>query len=367
MQGMDSVMANQVDEKQWYLTVGERSLGPVSTELVARGIRSGKVPVNAWVCQVGDDSWSALSSFGEFQEAIDMVLGTAAANEERASVELPTEPNGQDAPNSEPRQVMRSAQSEGSAPSSAWGRERSEFFSNDEAEGASYQRELLPYERESQLSAPVSSIDSKRDREENASTVVDSDSSISGQREVDEASGLALSAAVQGDVYRDEHTQPSTSLTDGASVQGSGEELGIDITFDEDEQETVDWKERFQSYFLVGEDVSLPEEEKLLQSLRETPNATFRHDEALWNLALCLAFGSEVVAEASANKFYDALEVEQTDCCVPERVEWICRTLLSKGFMPSGIPRLEGIRGIEVLRRVCPDSLSAVFEREACS
>jgi hypothetical protein len=139
------------------------------------------------------------------------------------------------------------------------------------------------------------------------------------------------------------------------------DDLGIDITFEEDEQNTIDWSERFQSYFLVGTEVELPEEAMLLQSLHETPRATFLHDEALWNLSLCLAFGSDEVAATSARTFFEAIAYDQAS----ERIEWICRTLLSKGFMPSGIPRAEGKRGIDLLRMTCPVDLLDVLDREA--
>ncbi|HMA91766.1 MAG TPA: hypothetical protein VKP30_03725, partial [Polyangiaceae bacterium] len=139
------------------------------------------------------------------------------------------------------------------------------------------------------------------------------------------------------------------------------EELNIDIQFEEEHESSVNWLERFQSYFLVGTEVELPDESKLLMSLRHTSRDTFLHDEALWNLSLCLAFGSDTIADASARTFFDAIGLEHGG----ERVEWICRTLLSKGFMPSGIPRSDGMRGIEILRQTCPPELRAAFEREA--
>jgi hypothetical protein len=329
---MESVMANQIEEKQWYLAVGERSLGPISTDLVARGIRSGKVPVTAWVCQVGAETWSALSSFSEFHEVVEAVSG-------------PSGVIGVVAPVQGAHAV--------------------------EAEDGAGQRELLPYEQQAnqidpQQNASLASVaedkplahSSETEAQESGHNVFssvfgDSDqerasansySDISGQREIDPAIRKEAAAAI---------AEPS-----------GVDDLGIDITFDE-EHGSIDWNERFQSYFLVGSDVQLPEEEKLLRSLHETPKSTFVHDEALWNLALCLAFGSEAVADASAFKFYESLDVDIEAKRASERVEWICRTLLSKGFMPSGIPRMEGNRGVDVLRRACPDRLRAVLDKEA--
>jgi hypothetical protein len=144
-------------------------------------------------------------------------------------------------------------------------------------------------------------------------------------------------------------------------VSGRHDDLAIDVTFDEQHESQVDWLERFQSYFLVGTQVELPDESNLIRSLSETPREVFLHDEALWNLSLCLAFGSDEVARFSAIALFDALASKPNE----ERIEWICRTLLSKGFMPSGIPRADGMRGINVLRSACPDELRHVLEREA--
>ena len=362
---MESVMANQIDEKQWYLAVGERSLGPISTDLVARGIRSGKVPVTAWVCQVGDNSWSALSSFNEFQEAVEGFLATTGAANVESSGENPSDASVQEPVDNEVRSGEASSP-EGTSASSE---------DEDEATG---QRSLLPYERteptvserpgftaEPQVAA-AGVFSSVFGEDEPGRGEENSYSDISGQREVDPEIRREAAVATNSALGAEHSLEVTASLpTSAESTQASDDELGIDITFDEDEHGSIDWKERFQSYFLVGTEIQLPEETKLLQSLDETPKSTFLHDEALWNLALCLAFGSDVVAEASAYKFYDALEFERELHRAPERVEWICRTLLSKGFMPSGIPRMEGNRGVDMLRRACPNSLREILEREA--
>jgi hypothetical protein len=353
---MESVMANQIEEKQWYLAVGERSLGPISTDLVARGIRSGKVPVTAWVCQVGDTSWAALSSFSEFHSAIDGVLAEAEpANSEYRSESAavsavgPTENDGADDPTAN---VPSAAVVVPSVATST--------VDEDETTG---QRSLLPYERSESTdttlpsvglgvqAAPSDVFSSTYGDEVAQRNVSNSYSDISGQREIDPALRQEAVASM---------AEPAATRTPASA----DDDLGIEITFDED-HDSVDWNVRFQSYFLVGSAVELPEEEKLLRSLHETPKSTFQHDEALWNLALCLAFGTDSVAEASAIKFYDALEMDVEPSRAPERVEWICRTLLSKGFMPSGIPRIEGNRGVDVLRRACPRSLVDILERES--
>lgn len=357
---MESVMANQIEEKQWYLAVGERSLGPISTDLVARGIRSGKVPVTAWVCQVGDTSWAALSSFNEFHSAIDGVLAEA----ELANTEHPSERSEEGA--IRPTTTDESDDPTANVPSATVVVSLGPSPTADEDETTG-QRSLLPYERSEstdvispnlgiEAQATTNNVFSSAFGEAEAPrTVSSSYSDISGQREIDPAIRQEAVAAMA--------EPPNLGTLESAAIS-SDDDLSIDITFDEDHN-PVDWNVRFQSYFLVGSAVELPEEEKLLRSLHETPNSTFLHDEALWNLALCLAFGTDSVADASAIKFYDALELDAEPSRAPERVEWICRTLLSKGFMPSGIPRIEGNRGVEVLRQACPRSLANVIEKES--
>ena len=106
--------------------------------------------------------------------------------------------------------------------------------------------------------------------------------------------------------------------------------------------------------------MELPEQRALLESLSAVSPETFRHDEALWNLALCLAFGSEVVGEAAARTFFSAV----TKHGGVERLEWMSRTLLSQGFVPSGIPREAGRRGCQRLRSSCPPALAPELPRE---
>ena len=140
-------------------------------------------------------------------------------------------------------------------------------------------------------------------------------------------------------------------------------ELDIDITVDEIHEADVDWGRGFSAYFLVDSDVRLPEEHALLRSLSTVPHETFLHDEAMWNLALCLAFGSDVVATAAANAFFDVVTAHE----LHDRVEWMSRTLLSRGFMPSGIPHAAGYRGLAHLQNVCPAGLLPKLESEIAS
>ena len=71
----------------------------------------------------------------------------------------------------------------------------------------------------------------------------------------------------------------------------------------------------------------------------------------MWNIALCLAFGSKALAEAVADRFFELV----AELGTPAKVEWLVLTLLSRGFMPSGIPKDSGQNGFATLLRRCPD------------
>jgi hypothetical protein len=116
----------------------------------------------------------------------------------------------------------------------------------------------------------------------------------------------------------------------------------------------VAWREPFASYFLVGDDVVLPEEDALVESLAATERETFHHEEALWNLALCLAYGSDEVGAAAARAFFEAVGDQDGG----ERIAWMMRALRGDGFIPSGIPMAAGEVAFERLRSSCPPALT---------
>ena len=149
-----------------------------------------------------------------------------------------------------------------------------------------------------------------------------------------------------GCVSTDAHGAPRVSL---CSIPE------IDVEVDADEPPPIDWTDPFESYFLVGDEVALPEERALLASLAVSSRETFRREESLWNLALCLAYGSDQVGAAAARAFFEAMG----DQGGGERLEWMRRTLRSDGFVPSGIPEAAGRRAFQRLRSTCPSSLSA--------
>jgi hypothetical protein len=145
-----------------------------------------------------------------------------------------------------------------------------------------------------------------------------------------------------------------------AREQSGGIDVDIDVHIDEPETPGVDWNRGFVEYFLVNADVTLPDDQLLLRSLTTTSHETFLHDEPMWNLALCLAFGTNAVASVAADVFFDVVAAH----ALHDRIEWMARTLLSRGFMPSGIPHTAGNRGIGRLRQACPEELRLALESQ---
>jgi hypothetical protein len=135
----------------------------------------------------------------------------------------------------------------------------------------------------------------------------------------------------------------------------------IEVDVDVGAPPAVDLTLAFHGYFFIGDAVELPAEPALLESLSSTPPEVFHHDEAMWNLALCLVFGSDAVGAAAARAFFDAVQV----CGDRDRVAWMRRTLLDQGFVPAGIPASAGRRALERLGRACPPSLASLLRAAA--
>jgi hypothetical protein len=69
---------------QWWVTQGgQQPIGPVSTELVVRGIAAGRVPLDSFVCEVGGTAWSPVRDVRHFAEAV--AIAAALKVDERPS------------------------------------------------------------------------------------------------------------------------------------------------------------------------------------------------------------------------------------------------------------------------------------------
>jgi len=303
------------EQNQWYVTVEGNAVGPVSTDLVVRGIRHKKIAANAYVCVVGASEWQALAEVAEFYEALSEGSQLVAApyhnghSHGAKGIEMSAQ-----------RADARDAES------------RLNDADDDDSETtASYQSQ-----RPAELSTASPS----------ASPLLAHEGAF--------ATGTDVLGPRNG-----KHTE----LLPDRRPMAASMEFDIDITVDDPQDTTINWDHGFCAYFLVDTDVKLPDDHALLRSLASVPRETFLHDEAMWNLALCLAFGSEPVAYAAASVFFDVV----TAHALQERIEWMSRTLMSRGFMPSGIPHAAGHRGLNQLRNVCPPGLQPKLEQEMLS
>lgn len=88
----------------WVTDAGRPPIGPVSTELLLRGIAAGKVPREALVCAVGQKQWKPVRETPPFSDAFaqtlappaaegtDLVRIEAASNDRRLDTQRPLSP-----------------------------------------------------------------------------------------------------------------------------------------------------------------------------------------------------------------------------------------------------------------------------------
>jgi hypothetical protein len=76
---------------QWWVTQGgQQPIGPVSTELVVRGIAAGRVPLDSYVCEVGGAAWTPVRDVRHFAEAV--AIAAALKVDDRPSGRSPSLP-----------------------------------------------------------------------------------------------------------------------------------------------------------------------------------------------------------------------------------------------------------------------------------
>ncbi len=274
-----------MDSTQWYVAVDGKAVGPVSTELLIRGLEQGKVPVDALVCAAGEAEWQDVTRVPPF------------------SYEL----FGAEPPDPEPE--------------SRAGVNRDPFAAA---------RAVAP-----EIAQPNISRDSDYD---------------------DRADEVTPAAGIPAPTPELFTTSPEPSPPAGTlDAQSRGTGLDVDIVFDTFDDETkpryYNWARPIAPYFQPLESIELPDESLLIGSLPTAPVSLLTQEEALWNVALCLAFGSKALAEAVADRFFEVV----AELGAPAKVEWMVLTLLSRGFMPSGIPKDSGQNGFATLLRRCPD------------
>ena len=378
------------EQQQWYVTIAGNAVGPVSTDLVLRGIKHKKIATEAYVCVVGASEWQALADVPEFHGALkeNGLLPTAASNA--------TQPiNGSDA-TSTSIATAQAVSLQGQTADALWSVENDDEseataqFPSSRLSAAEPQQSARvpaagpPYGEHSEIAnvallssqpapalqpdatgslAPAPDENKGRPSAQAAYSEQSAGAHDASEATIQRVAGLADVAEPAADVEQPLPSEPRNgkhAATRESQALISGIEVDIDISMDEPEAPSIDWNHGFSDYFLVDAEVTLPDDQLLLRSLTTTQHDTFLHDEPMWNLALCLAFGSNPVASVAADVFFDVVATHGNY----ERIEWMARTLLSRGFMPSGIPHAAGNRGIGRLRQACPDELRVQLESQ---
>jgi hypothetical protein len=357
------------EQQQWYVTIAGSAVGPVSTDLVLRGIKHKKIATEAYVCVVGASEWQALTDVPEFHGALASVTAaqTSSPLEQTAAALTSVEDDDESETTAQfPSSRLTDFKHQQGALAPAPGPRHDEHSEIANAGPLSSQSTptLQADTIDSNAALPASALatdgcaarpspDSEC-AECNSGEATDRTAAISAQT-LAEAPAVEVERPLPSEPRNGKHSEGLESRVQMASI-----EIDIEVSVDEPESPSIDWNHGFSDYFLVDAEVTLPDDQLLLRSLTTTSHDTFLHDEPMWNLALCLAFGTNPVASVAADVFFDVVATHGN----LERIEWMARTLLSRGFMPSGIPHTAGNRGIGRLRQACPDELRVHLESQ---
>ena len=335
------------EQNQWYVTIDGNAVGPVSTDLVVRGIKHKKIATNAYVCVVGASEWQLLADVAEFHTALreSGMLEAAPPKNGYHHDDVQGQPLLAQALSVEQPQLDEAGDADDSEATASFASQRSPELVSAGAATETRVTNLDAHEAFPTIAEAIG--DGHAEASEGLPTLIGN---------AGESRGPIITEA---EPRNGKHVE----LAHVGRPRLPSMELDIDVTVDDSPAPDIDWNHGFAAYFLVSSDVVLPDEHELLQSLRCEAHETFHSDEAMWNLGLCLAFGTDAVAAAAASVFFDVVATHG----LFERIEWMCRTLLSKGFMPSGIPHAAGYRGLSHLQQVCPATLLPKLEAEAAS
>ena len=349
------------EPQQWYVTIAGNAVGPVSTDLVLRGIKHRKIATEAYVCVVGAQEWQALADVPEFHGALKEngllpEIGRDPSSQTEGAISLASIAAAQAQAN------QTSVATQSSDVTDATPESLTDAVEDDESELTA------PFSSRGVENAPPLAAQAAADAVEETTALLPS--RPAPQVAIYEAASPASGATPATAKTAAASESPANEPRNGKHVQVAflshppmpSIDIEVDIAMDDHEHPApeIDWNRGFADYFLVNSNVTLPDDQLLLRSLTKTPHETFLHDEAMWNLALCLAFGSNAVASVAADVFFDVVTAHGQY----ERIEWVARTLLSRGFMPSGIPHANGNQAIGRLRQACPDELRVRLESQ---
>jgi hypothetical protein len=323
---------------QWYVAVKDRTVGPVTTELLIRGLENGKVPPNAMVCPVGAAKWDSVATVQPFIDTVRRSLPPPAPLQVRPPAS---------ADDYEEEETLVRQKHTGTA-------QRYEDESAAEPAAGEATGDPVP----SLYGMDVAFAKAAAAAPHLAAQTAGAPTHPTARAEPPPAAQPAVpTAAAQ---------KPVPAAVPDSDTNFPGEDSAIDIPvdvdadFDEPAAGQLDWNEPFVEQAEVAQGVTLPPEQVLLDSLAATGPEVLADETPMWNLALCVAFGADKIATAAAWAFFDTVATQGT----PKRLAWIARVLLSRGFLPSGIPQQAGLRGVRVLRDNCPPELRVQLENE---
>ncbi|MFC1642337.1 DUF4339 domain-containing protein [Myxococcota bacterium] len=286
--------------QDWYVAVDGQTVGPMSTDSLLAALGNGEVSLSARICPVGGSEWIDIAAVPPFDERLGS-QGRARWEETRPLLPPMSCGLSNDAPESLP----------------------------------AFPPEKDPWQTGVSLLSPTAS--SSRD-------------SLRGQ--------ASPTLGFEGPTPASSQDSVLVAPRSSAPLEG----MPVDLHQEESappEPVGVDWQQPLESFGRVNGSVQLPDQERLAASLELAPEVVLIQKDVMWNLALCLAFGSDFLAEAAGRAFFRAFSQHpHTD-----RLVWMPRVLLARGFLPSGIPPEAGRRGLSVLQTCCPPQLLGEFAK----
>ena len=121
-----------------------------------------------------------------------------------------------------------------------------------------------------------------------------------------------------------------------------------------------DWRSPFTDGYYVDGPIAFPNESLLIATLQSESTEALQYVAAMWNIALCLSFGSDELAAAGGEAFFRTLARTSFP---GDRLSWMVRVLLSSGILSSGMPSDPAERALAVLSRMCPEKYAEMLAR----
>lgn len=348
----------QMQPNRWYVSVENRTVGPVTTELLIRGLENGKVPPDALVCPEGASNWEWVSTVEPFVETVRNSCPPPLPSD----LPPPPSPEGSDEDTEvgPGRKTNQSSYAAGAASTEAepglLPRKQPSLYGLDVAfaKAAAAAPHLSGAVRPA---APAGSRQSPRQPSAPAPPPSYPRISPPPPPPLPPPSRPPASAGSGQSASRPPAPTPPPSHPRISSPPPPPPPAAAPSA---EAAEGFDWTQRLAEQLDLEHGFDFPDERVLLETLKSTPGEVLLQDDSMWNVALCVAFASKRVAKAAASAFFKAMGTQEGT----ERLAWLTRVLLSKGFIPSGIPQDAGVRGLRVLRESCPKQLRVTLERE---